>query len=181
MHADDVKDDVRILMQQHYGGVNFFSKPWADYRNEFGHVAANYWIGNERLHQLTNDGRYKLRVDMLAKGNNQWYWAEYSTFRVYDEASGYTLNIGGYKGNAGDSMASSNGRMFSTKDADKDTWSDNCALHGSYGNGGGFWYSACGSAFPNSPHDGTYGFGWNTLSAGSYKLLAIRMTLIPLN
>jgi angiopoietin 2 len=115
-------DDGRILMQQHFGGTNFFSKTWVEFKSEFGDVDANYWIGNERLHQLTKDGRYGLRVDMLAKSNNRWYWAEYSTFRVYDESSGYTLNIGGYTGNAGDSLTYVNGRMFSTKDKDQDMW-----------------------------------------------------------
>ena len=170
-------------MQQHFVGTNFFNKTWVEFKSEFGDVDGNYWIGNERLHQLTKDGRYKLRIDMLAKKNNHWYWSEYSTFRVYDESSGYTLNVVGYTGSAGDGLGYVNGRMFSTKDKDQDMWANNCAAEFNNGNGGGFWYNACGHAFPNSPPEGTGGFGWNALPLGSNwperKLLAIRMTLIP--
>jgi len=75
-----------------------------------------------------------------------WYWAEYSTFSISDEAGDYRLTVAGYSGDAGDAMRgntlanyNSNGKRFSTKDRDNDGSPNNCAV----GAGGGWWYDAC--------------------------------------
>ena len=64
------------------------------------------------------------------------------TSRVEGEDQGYLLHIGGYRGNAGDSLAddsySNNGMKFSTRDRENDQRSDkNCAQHWK---GGWWWY-----------------------------------------
>jgi Fibrinogen beta and gamma chains, C-terminal globular domain len=158
---------VSILVQQHYGGTTFFNRFWEEFKVEFGDVTGDYWIGNERLHQLTREGRYKLRVDIEAKNNGQWYWAEYQTFRVWDESTQYRLEISGYSGIAGDSMAHVNGAKFSTRDRDNDGWSDNCAQHSDEGNSAGFWYKDCAYANVNSPVSGNNGFSWAHIPIGS--------------
>ena len=43
-----------------------------------------------------------------------------SSFSVGNSASKYVLNVGGYSGNAGDSLSEHNGRKFTTKDQDND-------------------------------------------------------------
>ena len=45
------------------------------------------------------------------------------TSRVEGEDQGYKIHIGGYRGDAGDSMTGNNGMKFSTRDRDN----DNCA------------------------------------------------------
>jgi Fibrinogen beta and gamma chains, C-terminal globular domain len=171
-----------VLVQQHYGGTTFFNRSWDEYKFEFGDVTGNYWIGNERLHQLTRDGHYKLRVDLEAKLNGQWYWAEYHNFRVWDESTKYRLDIGGYSGTAGDSLAYNNGMKFSTRDQDNDLWSSHCAQDTDHGNGGGLWFKDCNGANLNSPVVGTWSFGWHVLPIGSgiadRKLLTSRLTLM---
>jgi len=43
-----------ILVQQNDGrGGQFFNRNWSSYRDGFGDVSGNYWIGNEHLHQIT--------------------------------------------------------------------------------------------------------------------------------
>jgi len=43
-----------ILVQQNDGcDVEFFKRNWDSYRDGFGDVSGNYWIGNEHLHQMT--------------------------------------------------------------------------------------------------------------------------------
>ena len=62
------------------------------------------------------------------------------TFRVEGKDEEYKVNIGGYRGNAGDSMAtrlSANGMKFSTWDRDNDNASGNCAQRYK----GGWWFS----------------------------------------
>ena len=49
---------------------------------------------------LTAMGKYKLKFDLQSRNTSNWYYAEYSTFRVLSEADNYKLQVGGYSGNA---------------------------------------------------------------------------------
>ena len=87
-----------------------------------------------------------------------WYWAEYASFSITDEASNYRLTVDGYSGDAGDAMAGApahliaNGRMFSTADNDNDGWTGgNCASYF----GSGYWYHSCSASDCNY---NSYGF-----------------------
>lgn len=57
-------------------------------------------IGNQRIHQLTSQGWYELRVDM-SDFKPQRRYAFYRIFSVGNKASGYRLTVGEYEGNAG--------------------------------------------------------------------------------
>ena len=48
----------------------------------------------------------------------------YNAFSIANEADGYRLTIGGYSGDAGESMIYHDGKMFSTKDRDNDDSQD---------------------------------------------------------
>ena len=66
-----------------------------------------------------------------------WHYALNSILFVGDSSTNYVLTVGGWSGDTGsNAWAMSNGRQFSTSDADHDTFSGNCAS--SYGSG--FWY-----------------------------------------
>ena len=118
-----------VVIQQHYGRTASFNRTWAEFKVEFGDVSGNYWIGNERLHQLTLNERYKLRIDLRAKYDYEWYWAEYMNFFVDDESAGYRLYVGGYSGTAGNCMSPSSGMKFTTRDRDNDLLANaNCAV-----------------------------------------------------
>ena len=66
-------------------------------------------------------------------------YAKFSSFSVGNSASKYVLNVGGYSGNAGDSLTYHNGMKFTTKDQENDERHDNCAI----ATNGGWWYNAC--------------------------------------
>eukprot|EP00794_Sanderia_malayensis_P017983 gene17983-19780_t len=67
-------------------------------------------------------------------------YAYYSTFEIGSESDGYQLKIGGYSGNAGDSLAYHNAMKFSTKDRENDLHdSQNCAVKFK----SGWWFKAC--------------------------------------
>jgi len=127
-----------LLIQQNVDGSEFFNRSWAEFKVGFNDTRGNFWLGNDLLHQLTASGRYKLRFDLQAT-NGSWYYAEYSTFRVSNEAFNYAIQVSGYSGNAGDSLWYNNGAMFTTYDRDNDQRSYNCAAS----RGGGFWHKAC--------------------------------------
>ena len=85
------------------GSVNFY-RGWESYKNGFGNLCGEFWLGNDNIHRLTDSDDVILRVDLEDFEGNITY-AEYTTFKVADEADKYRLLIGGYKGTAGDSMA----------------------------------------------------------------------------
>ncbi|XP_063406538.1 uncharacterized protein LOC134690494 [Mytilus trossulus] len=122
-----------------------FKRNWQEYKNGFGDVHGEYWLGNDIIHMISQNGRHKIRIK-LEKHTGEKFLADYSTFRVRDETSKYLLNITGYTGTAGDSMdnikgGKSNGYPFSTYDG-----GSSCAT----GQGGGWWHSDCGWSDLNS-------------------------------
>ena len=92
-----------------------------------------------KIHRLANStDPAALRVDLKDYDNNTAY-AHYSSFYIGGSSTDYTLQVSGYSGTAGDSMAHSNGYKFSTKDDDNDAWSSHCTVSFS----GAWWYRAC--------------------------------------
>ena len=85
------------------GSIDFY-RGWTEYKNGFGNLSGEFWLGNDNLHRLTASGDMELRVDLEDFDGNITY-AEYTTFKVADEGDKYRLLIGGYSGTAGDSMA----------------------------------------------------------------------------
>jgi len=159
---------VPLLIQQNVDGSNFFNRSWAEFKVGFKDSRGNYWLGNEPLHQLTVNGRYKLRVD-LHNTRGSWYWAEYRGVAVLSEANSYKLMVSGYTGDCSDELSSQGAMDFTTYDRDNDWWfQGNCAVW----NGGGFWYKSCGDANVNTIRNRGNGFKWY------YNLLSIRMMLM---
>ena len=159
-----------MLIQQNINRSNFFNRSWAEFKVGFNDSSGNYWLGNELLSQLTANNSYKLKFDLQSRtNNNNWFHAEYSTFRVLTEADNYKLQVAGYSGNAGHGAFDyHDGMMFSTYDRDNDLASYNCAVN----RGGGFWYRACALCSVN----GARRFYWSRLPGGRY-LQSSRMWL----
>ena len=84
------------------GSVDFYLG-WESYKNGFGNLSGEFWLGNDNLHRLTDSDDVMLRIDLEDFEGNIAY-AEYMSFKVADEAAKYQLSIGGYNGTAGDSM-----------------------------------------------------------------------------
>ena len=167
---------IPLLIQQNVdGSTDFFNRSWEEFKVEFNDSRGNYWLGNELLHQLTSTGRYKLRIDLQARGNLSWYYAEYSGFLVLSKQTNYLLRVHGYSGNVGvDAFGTyHNNMMFTTYDRDNDQWTNsdsnnNCAV----AHGGGFWYKDCGHGAVNSVRRR---FWWST---GGLILQSTRMWLL---
>ena len=86
------------------GSVDFYLD-WESYKNGFGDLNGEFWLGNDNLHRLTTADDVMLRVDLEDFEGNIKY-AEYTTFKVADEGDKYRLLIRGYNGTAGDSLTS---------------------------------------------------------------------------
>ena len=151
-----------LLIQQNDGSGSM-NRPWAEYKVGFGERSGNYWLGNDLLSQLTANNSYKLRFDLQQLDTGNWYYAEYSTFRVQSEADNYKLQVGGFSGNVSRDAFGQwhNGEKFTTIDRDNDgTPSGNCAAW----RGGGFWWRRCGGCRVNGDRSGL--FYWFGLPGG---------------
>ena len=87
--------NVWQLFQRRENGAVEFYRNWMDYKSGFGDQCGEFWLGNDRLHELTKDGGYRLRIE-LEDNNGVMAAVEYDTFIVGDEQSKYTLTIGGF-------------------------------------------------------------------------------------
>ena len=126
-----------VIQRRRDGSVDFY-RGWTQYKNGFGSLTDEFWLGNDNIHRLTASRNTKLRVDVEDWSGNKAY-AKYGSFRVDDENNKYRLTVGSYSGTAGDSLAYHNGMFFTTKDRDNDKDSGNCAQ--SYT--GAWWYYGC--------------------------------------
>ncbi|KAH9505645.1 Ficolin-1-B [Bulinus truncatus] len=115
-----------------------FNQLWSLYKNGFGSVCSDYWLGNKYVNLIADSDKYELRVDMTYK--NKEYYAYYKYFEVGDEASNYSLHIDGYTGDAGDNLVNHDHMKFSTPDRDNDARpQSSCAQKYSTG----WWFHSC--------------------------------------
>ena len=156
-----------VFHKRFNGFVGFF-RGWDEYKNGFGDVRGEFWLGNEKIHQLTEIPS-QLRVEINTTSSGYKY-AKYSNFTVTNEASNYTLFIGFYSGTATDGLAYHNSMAFTTKDRDNDkAKSSNCAES----NRAGWWFKSC----QNSNLNANYGDG--SFYYWSWRLLGSEMKLKP--
>ncbi|KAI0234159.1 Ficolin-2, partial [Lamellibrachia satsuma] len=159
------------------GSVNFY-RDWANYKEGFGDVSGEFWLGNDNLHDLTSQAHYTLRVDMEDFEDNTRY-AVYSNFTVASEGDKYKLSVGAYNETAGDSFTGHAGYSFSTKDRDNDVYHGHCAQRFK----GGWWYSKCHGANLNGlylggPHTSyADGIEWSAWHKYHYSLKKVDMKL----
>ena len=136
------------MFQRRRDGTGNFNRNWLAYKNGFGVLSGNFWLGLEKIHRLTNKGLpANLRVEVRHRNGKNGY-ARYSTFRVSGESDKYRLTVGGYSGNAGDSLAYHNEMFFSTYDRDNDRSSHHCARLRK----GAWWHDSCQYSNLNSQY-----------------------------
>ena len=117
---------------------------------------------------------------------NETRYAKYSTFNIGDSTTNYTITVGRYSGDVGDSMTSSgfgyvNGMKFSTKDRDNDVHLGifNCAV--TYN--GAWWYNSChysnlNGLYLGGPHESyADGINWVYFRGYYYSLKFTEMKL----
>ncbi|XP_062606274.1 ryncolin-1-like [Saccostrea cucullata] len=135
-----------VINRRMDGSVDFY-RSWDSYKEGFGNVEGEYWLGNEPIHLLTKRSQCELRVD-LQKFSGKKAFAKYSSFSVGSESQKFKLTATGYSGTAGDSLAYHNGRPFSMKDAGNDSWKNSCAVDRK----AGWWFNGCDYCDLNEPY-----------------------------
>ena len=86
------------VFQRRVDGSVDFDRNWVDYKNGFGNLSGEFWLGLDKIHRLSATGQNVLRVD-LESFENETAYAVYESFSVGNERLVYILNVGNYSGN----------------------------------------------------------------------------------
>ncbi|KAM6927817.1 fibroleukin [Xenentodon cancila] len=183
-----------VIQNRQDGSVDF-NRTWQEYRDGFGSLQGEHWLGNAVLHALTSTSQHQLRIE-LEDWHQQKRQATYNNFKVASEAQRYRLTAREYFGNAGNALSYSkrynhDGRFFSTADRDHDRYSSgNCAQY----YGAGWWFDACLAANLNGRYyhgrysgltNGIYWGTWYILTDGRmgerYSFKEVEMKIRPRN
>ena len=85
-----------VFQRRMDGSVNFY-RNWTDYKNGFGDLNGEFWLGLDKINRLSQSGQKVLRVDLGDFSNNKRH-AVYNTFAVSGETEKYKLTVGSYSG-----------------------------------------------------------------------------------
>ncbi|XP_053178215.1 angiopoietin-related protein 3 [Scomber japonicus] len=176
-------DGASTVIQRRVDGSVEFDQTWEDYEKGFGDLENDFWLGLKKIHSLTQQGMYILRID-LEDWKEEKHWAEYR-FSLEGPSKGYTIHLSHFSGDLTDAMANNTGVSFFTKDRSDDTTrNSNCAR--SYT--GGWWFNGCGETNLN----GRYlwvrargrsvrrkGIHWKPGTGPLYSLKMTKITIRP--
>ncbi|XP_053667025.1 ficolin-2-like [Anopheles marshallii] len=169
------------VIQHRFDGSTNFYRSWQEYKNGFGNLDGEFWLGLDRIYQLTVSRPHELVVLLEDfAGNKTFAW--YDHFEIGGESQKYNLTrIDGFSGPAGDCLGNVKGMQFSTFDSDNDTWEGNCAVTYT----GAWWYSACHTSNLNGKYlrgetkEYATGMVWRTFREYFYSLKTAKMMIRP--
>uniref|UniRef100_A0A1B0DD80 Uncharacterized protein n=1 Tax=Phlebotomus papatasi TaxID=29031 RepID=A0A1B0DD80_PHLPP len=174
-----------VIQHRDDGGVNFY-RTWSEYKHGFGNIDGEFWIGLDKLHEITSSRIHELLIH-LEDFEGETKIAKYDSFAIGGEKENYALILlGKYSGDAGDSLSYHAGQKFSALDLDNDSWVEgNCAQ----AHTGGWWYNACDTSNLNGrylggevPDELRYqGIYWNEFKGANYSLKKVRMMIRPVD
>uniref|UniRef100_A0A8U8CHB4 Fibrinogen C-terminal domain-containing protein n=1 Tax=Geospiza parvula TaxID=87175 RepID=A0A8U8CHB4_GEOPR len=172
------------VIQRRMDGSVDFDQLWDAYKNGFGDLHGDFWLGLEKIHHLVQEGKYNLLIELEDwEGNSQ---VVQFVFSLGGESTAYTLNLlGPLSGELENAIGEFRQLPFSTRDRDHDLKADtNCAKHLS----GGWWFSTCGHAnlngkyfrsIPRQRHERKQGIFWKTWKGRYYPLKSTIMKIQP--
>ncbi|KFM77344.1 Techylectin-5A, partial [Stegodyphus mimosarum] len=160
-----------------FSSPDSFYRDWKEYKEGFGNANNDYWLGNENIFSLTNEGLYSVRFDITDKDGISRF-ALYDIFAIDDENKNYKIHIKGYSGDAGNGMKSIDGRPFSTKDRKTD---EDVSEHCSMTRKSAWWYNGCTSVNLNGLYmpgvddkKSMYWHEWQSYVGMKYSTIKIR-------
>ncbi|KAM9356353.1 microfibril-associated glycoprotein 4 isoform 2-T2 [Pholidichthys leucotaenia] len=172
------------VIQRRFDGSVSFDRSWGEYRDGFGDLHLEFWLGNNHIHELSTQGDYSLRID-LEDWSNKHKHALYQSFSVEDEEQQYRLHVSGFSGTVQDSFSWYHDKQsFSTPDSGNicaeishsGWWYNQCFyanLNGVYYRGGHYSPKGKGSLGPN----GIVWYSWK--DSDYYSLRKVSMMIRP--
>lgn len=91
-----------------------FNRSWLNFKQGFGKVDRDFWLGFRHIRYLTRQTQTELLVELKRDGKR--FFAHYSSFSVGSGSTNFALSVGGYNKNSSlpDSLSHSNGFRFVT-------------------------------------------------------------------
>uniref|UniRef100_A0A1I8QD63 Fibrinogen C-terminal domain-containing protein n=1 Tax=Stomoxys calcitrans TaxID=35570 RepID=A0A1I8QD63_STOCA len=129
------------ILRRQDGSVDFY-RNWTDYKKGFGNSPnGEFFIGLEKLHELTNSGPTQELTIILRDWDNEERYANFDNFKIGNESEKYKIeSLGKYSGNAEDAMTFHLGKPFSTQDRNNgEANSTHCAQTWR----GAWWFNNC--------------------------------------
>ncbi|EDO46276.1 predicted protein [Nematostella vectensis] len=167
-----------VFQRRQDGSVDFY-RNWTEYKNGFGDLQGEHWLGLDRIHRLTNAIPNEMRVDMEADAGETRY-AQYHSFSIAGETDMYRIKLGGFTGNVRDSLTGwHNNQQFSTMDNNDEKYGENCAARYR----GAWWFSSCHASNLNGEYlDGAHsyyarGMVWSDWMGHRYSLKRTEMKM----
>lgn len=169
-----------IVIQKRMNSGVSFDQDWNAYRDGFGPLSGDHWLGNDKISWITSSLGQQAYVRLVDKLNQETY-EEYGSFAV--SSGNYTLSVSAPSGPAGDSLSDHSGIAFSAGETDNDNSVTDCAdIFAS-----GWWFDAClesnlnGEAGTNTSGTPGYGIVWKTITGESETLRNSVIMLRPDN
>ncbi|OWF36129.1 Angiopoietin-related protein 7 [Mizuhopecten yessoensis] len=125
------------VIQNRYDGSVDFMRSWAEYKDGFGHINGEFWLGMEPIRSLLVLGQ-ALRITLESWQGDVKY-ADFTTFHIGSETEKYMLTLQYSGGTLTDEISYHSGKVFSTFDRDNDNAPFSCSdLYK-----GAWWYGWC--------------------------------------
>ncbi|XP_049295180.1 microfibril-associated glycoprotein 4-like [Anopheles funestus] len=147
-----------IVFQRRFNGSVDFYRNWNEYKDGFGNLRGEHWLGLEKLYSILKTRQHELLI-VLEDFDGVIAYAHYDDFKIGDESEKYMIkSVGQYNGTAGDSFSYHKDGLFTTFDQNNDKATYNCAQ--AYA--GAWWFKSC----YNSHLNGEYLHGKSNRHAG---------------
>ena len=85
------------VFQRRIDGTVNFTRHWSSYKNGFGNLEKEFWLGLDKIHRLTNGQQHSLRVDLWDFDDNNAS-AVYGSFSIKNETDLYKLQVSNFNG-----------------------------------------------------------------------------------
>ncbi|XP_044251088.2 ficolin-1-like isoform X1 [Drosophila takahashii] len=111
-------------------GSEDFNRNWTEYKNGFGHLNNDFFLGFDKLHAITYSEAQELMV-LLEDSNTGTYRIRYNHFKIGPEQSNYTLeSLGSFLGESYvvDFLTDLLGMQFRTKECYNDASAKKCVV-----------------------------------------------------
>ncbi|XP_034481223.1 ficolin-1-like isoform X3 [Drosophila innubila] len=170
-----------IILRRMDGSVNF-NRNWTEYKNGFGDLNGEFFMGLDKIHEMTAERNQELLV-LLEDFEGNKRFEKYDKYAIGNESQQYELHtLGKASGTAGNSFYHHRGGKFSTFDRHNDGES---YIHCADLLTGAWWYTPFGfcqfckltGTYGNNDED--EGVTWYSFRGPKYSLKKAVMMIRP--
>ncbi|XP_034487328.1 ficolin-1-like [Drosophila innubila] len=164
-----------VILSRMDGSVDFH-RNWNVYKKGFGDLDGEFFLGLDKIHELTAEYSQELLVVVEDFEGNEAF-ETYEKFAIGNEEELYALHtLGKANGSAGDSLRKHHTMKFTTFDRDNDSDQKSCAVDD---NNAWWYYSGCYNSNLTGKYKDKSGYGVDWITFRSYSLKKAAMMIRP--